>query len=105
MRYWKKLVAGGAAMLVSVGSAYAGQEPSAVERVGGVTTSAGPEASWDAKGRAPSDPARAMPDAVSGDGSGFVTHDELEKDVRTLIERLERERNAQVPAPTFTDAG
>ncbi|BDG05009.1 DUF4142 domain-containing protein [Anaeromyxobacter oryzae] len=32
MRYWKKMVAGGAAMLISAGAAHAGQEPSAVEQ-------------------------------------------------------------------------
>jgi hypothetical protein len=106
MRDWKKMMVAGAAMLMSVGSANAGQEQSAVERVEGATTSARQVASWDAKGRGPSDPARAKTDVTaSGDGSGYVTRDELEKYTREIIERFERARNAQVPAPTFTDAG
>lgn len=32
MRYWKKMVAGGAAMMISAGAAHAGQAPSAVDR-------------------------------------------------------------------------
>ena len=92
-------------MLISVGTARAGQEPSGVPQMDGATTSARQETSWGARGGAPSDPARAKADAVSGDGSGFVTRDELEKDVKALIERIERERNERVPAPTFTDVG
>ncbi len=106
MRYWKKMVAGGAAMLISAGAAHAGQEPSAVEQSVRGMTSARQETSWDAKGGAPSDPARAKADAaVNGDGAGYVKHDELDKFSKDLIERIERERNAQTPTPTFTDAG
>jgi hypothetical protein len=106
MRDWKKMVVAGAAMLMSVGSAYAGQKPSAVGRVDGATTSAPQVTRWEAKESEPSDPARAKTDvAASGDGSGYVTRDELEKYTREIIERAERARNAQVPAPTFTDAG
>ncbi len=106
MRYWKKMVAGGAAMLISAGAAHAGQEPSAVEQSVRGMTSARQETSWDAKGGAPSDPARAKADAAVNDvGAGYVTHDELDKFSKDLIERIERERNAQTPTPTFTDAG
>jgi hypothetical protein len=99
MRNWKMMMVGGAAMLISVGSARA------VEQVDGATASAQRATSWEAKGGGPSDPARAKADLANGDASGFVTRDELEKDIRALIERLERERNARFPAPTFTDAG
>jgi hypothetical protein len=106
MRDWKKMVAAGAAMLISVGPAYAGQKPSALDRVDGTATSARQVTSWEAKGSELSDPARAKTDvAASGDGSGYVTRDELEKYTREIIERVERARIAQVPAPTFTDAG
>ncbi len=37
MRYWKKMVAGGAAMLISAGAAHAGQEPRAVEQANRAT--------------------------------------------------------------------
>ncbi len=93
------MMAGGAAMLISVGSARA------VEQVDGATASARQATSWEAKGDAQSDPARAKMDLVNGEGSGFVTRDELEKSTRELIERLDRERNAGLSAPTFTDAG
>jgi hypothetical protein len=64
------------------------------------------ETSWSAKGGASLDPARAKTDAaVTGDGSGYVTHDELDKFSKQLIERVERARNAQTPPPTFNDAG
>jgi hypothetical protein len=106
MRYWKKMVAGGAAMLISAGAAHAGQEPSAVEQSVRGMTAARQEMGWDAKGGAPYDPARTKTDAaVNGDGAGFVTHDELDRFSKELIERTERERNAQTPTPTFTDAG
>jgi hypothetical protein len=99
MRYWKTMMAGGAAMLISVGSARA------VEPVDGATAAAQQEISRYAKAGQPSDPAQAKPDAVNGDASGYVTRDELEKYSRALIERLDRERNAQVSAPTFNDFG
>jgi hypothetical protein len=106
MRDWKKMIAAGATMLVSVGPAYAGQKSSAVDRVDGTATSSRQVTSWEAKSSEPSDPARANTDvAASSDGSGYVTRDELEKYTREMIERYERARNAQVPAPTFTDAG
>ena len=106
MRDWKKMVVAGAAVLMFAGSAYAGQQPSAVDRLDGATTSAPQGTIWDAKGGVPTDPARAKTDvAASGDGSGYVTRDDLEKYTREIIERVERARNAQVPAPTFTDAG
>ena len=106
MRDWKKMVAAGAAMLISVGPAYAGQKPSALDRVDGTATSARQVTSWEAKGSELSDPARAKTDvAASGDGSGYVTRDELERAVKATIERFERERAAQAPPPTFTDAG
>jgi hypothetical protein len=99
MRSWKMMVAGGAAMLISVGSARA------VEQVDGAAASAQRATSWGMEGGAPSDPARAKTDLVNGDASGFVTRDELKKETQALIDRLERERSARVPAPTFTDAG
>ena len=106
MRDWKKMVAAGAAMLISVGPAYAGQKPSALDRVDGTATSARQVPSWDAKGSEPADRAQARTDiAANGDGSGYVTHNELEKFSREIIEGVERARNAQAPAPTFTDAG
>ena len=106
MRDWKKMVVAGAAVLMFAGSAYAGQKPSALDRVDGTATSARPVTSWEAKGSEPSDPARAKTDvAASGDGSGYVTRDELEKFSGEIIERVKRAQNAQVPAPTFTDAG
>jgi hypothetical protein len=106
MRYWKKLVAGGAAMLISAGAAHAGQEPSAVEQSLRGMTSTQQETSWDAKGGAASDPARVKADAaVKGIGAGYVTHDELDTFTKDLTERVERELNPPRPAPTFTDAG
>jgi hypothetical protein len=99
MRSWKMVMAGGAAMLISVGSARA------VEQVDGATASAQQATSWEAKGGESSGAARAKTDLASGDAPGFVTHDELEKYTRELIERLDRERNAGLSAPTFTDAG
>jgi hypothetical protein len=106
MRDWKKMVVAGAAVLMFAGSAYAGQQPSAVDRLDGATTSAPQGTIWDAKGGVPTDPARAKTDvAASGDGSGYVTRDELERAVKATIERFERERAAQAPPPTFTDAG
>lgn len=99
MRHWKTMMAAGAAMLISVGSARA------VEQVDGATASAGREAIRDAKGGEAYDAVRAKGDAASRDGSGYVTGDELEKYSRELVERLDRERNARVSAPTFTDAG
>jgi len=93
-------------MVISVGTAHAGQEASAAEQADRAMTSTRQETSWNAKSGAPSDPARAKTDAVvNGDGSGYVTHDELDKFSKELIERVERERNAQTPEPTFTDHG
>ena len=92
------MMAGGAAVLISVGSARA------VEQVDGATAPARWATSGDAKGGELSGTVRKA-DLPSGDASGFVTHDELEKYTRGLVERLDRERNAQVSAPTFTDAG
>jgi len=104
MRYWKKMAAGATAMLISVGAAHAGQEPSAVEQADRSTASARQETSSSAKGGAPFDPTRAkIGAAVNGDGSGYVTHDELDKFSKELIERVERAWNAQTPQPTFTD--
>jgi hypothetical protein len=106
MRCWKKMVAGGAATLISVGLAHAGQEPSTVEQADRSMASGRQETSWNAKDSAPFDPSRAKADAApDGDGSSYVTHDELDRFSRDLIERVERERNPPTPAPTFTDAG
>jgi len=99
MQHWKTMMAAGAAMLISVGSARA------VEQMEGATASAQRATSWDAKGGEAYDAARAKADPANGDASGFVTRDELEQHTRALIERLDRERNARVAAPTFTDAG
>ena len=99
MRSWKMMMAGGVAMLISVGSARA------IEQEDGATASAQGATSWEAKGGEPSDPAGAKADLANGDAAGFITRDELEKDTRALIERLDGERNAQLSAPTFTDAG
>ena len=71
----------------------------------GATASAQQATCWEAKGGEPSDSAGAKADLVNGDASGFITRDELEKDTRALIEQLDRERNARVSAPKFTDAG
>jgi hypothetical protein len=105
MRDWKKMMAVGAAMLISEGSAYAGQNPSAVDRVDGTTSPARQVRSWDARGSGPSDPAQAKTVVANGDGSGYVTRNELEKFSREIVERVERARDGQVPTPTFTDAG
>jgi hypothetical protein len=99
MRYWKMMVGVGAATLVSAGSARA------VERVDGAATPERQETSWAAKGGEPPAPARAKTDGVNADASGYVTHDQLEEYTKEIIERLDRERNAQVSPPTFTDAG
>jgi hypothetical protein len=104
MRCGKKTVAGGAAMLISVGAARAGQEPR-VEPADRSMASARQETSENGKGGAPLDPARAKPGAaVNGDGSGYVTHDELDRFSKELIERVERARHEPTPQ-TFTDAG
>jgi hypothetical protein len=106
MRYWKKMVAGSAAMMISAGAAKAGQAPSTVDQADRSMDAARQETTWNAKGGAPPDPARAKTGAaVTGDGSGYVTHDELDKFSKELIERVERARKAQTPPPTFTDAG
>jgi hypothetical protein len=106
MRYWKKMVAGGAAMLISAGAAYAGQASTTAEQADRSMDAARQETGWNAKGGAPLDPARAKTGAAAtGDGSGYVTHDELDKFSKELIERVERARKAQTPPPTFTDAG
>jgi len=106
MRYWKKMVAGGAAMMISAGAAHAGQAPSAVPPDDRAMDAARQETNWGAKGGAPPDPARAKTGAaVTGDGSGYVTHDELDKFSKELIERVERAQKAQTPPPTFNDAG
>jgi hypothetical protein len=96
MQHWKTMAAG-AAMLISVGSTHA------VEQTDGGTASARWESIRDAKGAEAYDAARAKADVANRDG--YVTRDELEKYSRELIERLDRERNAQVSAPTFTDQG
>lgn len=107
MRCWKKMVAGGAATLMFAGAAHAGEQPRAVEHADRATTTAAPlGASRNGEGGAPSDPAPARLDpAASGDGSGYVTHDELERFTRELIDRVARERATQTHEPTFTDAG
>ena len=99
MRYWKMMAGVGAATLISAGSARA------VEQVDGAATPVRQETSWAAQGGEPSESARAKTDGVNADASGYVTHDELEKYTREIIERLDRERTAQVSPPTFTDAG
>ncbi len=105
MRYWKKVVVGGAAMLISTGAAHAGQEPTAGQRDRGMNAP-GQEASGDANGGAAPGAARARTGvAATGDAAGYVTHDELDKLSKQLIERVERARNGQSAAPTFTDAG
>ena len=72
MRYWKKMVAGGAAMLISTGAARACQEPSAVEQEVRGMTAAQQETSWNAKGGAPSDRARAKTDAAANGALGVA---------------------------------
>jgi len=70
MQYWKKMVAGGAAMLISAGAAHAGQEPSAVEQEVRGMTSAQHETSGSVKGGAPFDRARAKTDAAANGALG-----------------------------------
>jgi hypothetical protein len=106
MRYGKKMVAGGAALLISAGVAHAGQEPSTAVEAERAMEAGRQETSWSANGGASLDPARTKTGAaVTGDGSGYVTHDELDKFSKELIERVDRARNAPTPPPTFTDAG
>jgi hypothetical protein len=106
MRSWKKMVVGGAALVISAGAAHAGQAPTAGGQADVAMSSARQETSWNATGGAASDPARTRTDvAATGFGAGYVTHDELDDAFKQVVERVERERNAQSAQPTFTDAG
>ncbi len=107
MRLCRKMVVGGAAMLISAGAARAGREPTAGGQADMATPAARQETSWSATGGARPDPARAKTDVgvTGGAAAGFVTHDELDRVSRQLLERVERDRNGQSAAPTFTDAG
>jgi hypothetical protein len=59
----------------------------------------------DAREGEPPAPAQTPREVVDGDRSGFVTHDELQKQTQAIYERIEREQNARNHTPTFTDAG
>jgi hypothetical protein len=93
------MAVGSAAVLFAAGSARA------AEPTYEANASAKQESVRDARGGEPSAPAPTMREVVDGDRSGFVTHDELQKQTQAIYERLEREQNARNPTPTFTDAG
>src|SRR5690242_13671085 len=103
MRCWKMtktmVVAGSAAVLFAAGSARA------AEATYDGTAWAKQSSMRDAREAEPSAPAQTMREVVDGDRSGFVTHDELQKQTQAIYERLEREQEAPNRAPTFTDAG
>lgn len=105
MRYTKRLAVAGAAVLISVGSAHAGQEPRGAR--GDERT--GPErqqTSWGVTPGEPAGPARATTDAGPGaDGSAAVTRDELDRRTDEIIRRVERAQAAPAPAPMFGDEG
>jgi Ca2+-binding EF-hand superfamily protein len=42
---------------------------------------------------------------MDGDKSGFVTREEFMKFYEDLFDRLDKDKNQQVTAPEFTDAG
>lgn len=98
MRNWMTMMAVGAAMLIAAGSARA------VERMDEAARPAGREMVRDARSVEPSHLARTGVDAMKTDRADLVTRDELDKELRALVDRLERERPTP-PEPTFTDAG
>lgn len=100
MLNYRLMMAAGAAALISIGSARA------IEPVDGATVSAErKQPTRDEYGGEPSGAPRERAKGVNADVPDYVRHDELEKVAAALVRRLERERMAQVPAPTFTDAG
>lgn len=108
MRRW--MMAGGAAALMMAGA----RSARAVEPVDGAVAPATREDSRNARIDVRPDPAPTtgnpadalhVTGADRADQSGFVTHDELTRFRDAILEQLERERNEQHPAPTFTDAG
>lgn len=101
----RRMMTAGAAVLMFAGVAGAVEPARApVAREARATSS---ETTSGVRGL-PATRTQAQAGAVRGadvDGSGFVTRDELIRFGDSMLEQLERARNPQLLAPTFTDAG
>ncbi len=99
MRHWTRMVAGGAATLIAVGAA------GAAERMDGRAAPAQRVAIGRVETGERFRTAGVAVDDSDARVAGCATVGELQKVYEALLERLDGERRAPAPAPTFTDAG